>query len=70
MISFRMTLGEHEGDAMQKPGQTTSFQVRFEIMEQASAGLNDTQIATGWRLARCGRYANGDEERSSVVVLA
>ncbi len=27
-------------------GQTTSFQVRLEIMEQASAGLNDTQIAT------------------------
>ncbi len=26
--------------------QTTSFQVRLEIMEQASAGLNDTQIAT------------------------
>src|SRR6266704_5442423 len=27
-------------------GQTTSFQARLEIMEQASAGLNDTQIAT------------------------
>ena len=27
-------------------GQTTSFQVRLEIMEQAGAGLNDTQIAT------------------------
>src|SRR5207248_6657497 len=27
-------------------GQTTSFEVRLEIMEQASAGLNDTQIAT------------------------
>src|SRR3989440_10805314 len=27
-------------------GQTTTFQVRLEIMEQASAGLNDTQIAT------------------------
>ena len=26
--------------------QITSFQVRLEIMEQASAGLNDTQIAT------------------------
>ena len=26
--------------------QTTSFQVRLEIKEQASAGLNDTQIAT------------------------
>ncbi len=26
-------------------GQTTSFQVRLEMMEQASAGLNDTQIA-------------------------
>ena len=31
---------------MHQRGQTTSFQVRFEIMEQASAGLNDTQIAT------------------------
>src|SRR2546425_5970833 len=31
---------------MQQRGQTTSFQVRLEIMEQASAGLNDTQIAT------------------------
>jgi hypothetical protein len=27
-------------------GQTTSFQVRLEIMEQAGAGLNDTQFAT------------------------
>ena len=27
-------------------GQTTNFQVRLEIMEQANAGLNDTQIAT------------------------
>jgi transposase len=27
-------------------GQTSSFQVRLEIMEQASAGLNETQIAT------------------------
>jgi transposase InsO family protein len=27
-------------------GQTTSFQARFEMMEQASAGLNDRQIAT------------------------
>src|SRR5437667_10433083 len=27
-------------------GQTTSVQVRLEIMEQASAGWNDTQIAT------------------------
>src|SRR5436305_12416077 len=27
-------------------GQTTSFPVRLEMMEQASAGLNDTQIAT------------------------
>lgn len=27
-------------------GHTTSFQVRLEIMEQAGAGLNDTQIAT------------------------
>jgi transposase len=27
-------------------GQTTSFQVRLEIMEQASAGLNARQIAT------------------------
>ena len=26
-------------------GQTTSFQVRLEIMEQTSTGLNDTQIA-------------------------
>jgi hypothetical protein len=42
---------------MHQRGQTTSFQVRLEIMEQASAGLNDSQIATGWRLARCGRYA-------------
>ena len=31
---------------MRLRGQTTSFQVRLEIMEQASAGLNDTQIAT------------------------
>jgi putative transposase len=31
---------------MHQRGQTTSFQVRLEIMEQASAGLNDTQIAT------------------------
>ena len=31
---------------MHLPGQTTSFQVRLEIMEQASVGLNDTQIAT------------------------
>ncbi len=31
---------------MHPRGQTTSFQVRLEIMEQASAGLNDTQIAT------------------------
>lgn len=55
---------------MQQRGQTTSFQVRLEIMEQASAGLNDTQIATGWRLARCGRYASGDEEHSSVAASA
>ncbi len=27
-------------------GQRTSFQVRLEIMEQASAGLKDTQIAS------------------------
>ena len=31
---------------MHQRGQTTSFQVRLEIMEQASVGLNDTQIAT------------------------
>jgi transposase InsO family protein len=31
---------------MHQRGQTTSFPVRLEIMEQASAGLNDTQIAT------------------------
>ncbi|TMC16164.1 MAG: helix-turn-helix domain-containing protein, partial [Chloroflexi bacterium] len=31
---------------MRHRGQTTSFQVRLEIIEQASAGLNDTQIAT------------------------
>jgi transposase InsO family protein len=31
---------------MHQRGQTTSFQVRLEIMEQASAGLNDRQIAT------------------------
>ena len=30
---------------MRLPGKTTSFQVRLEIMEQASTGLNDTQIA-------------------------
>src|SRR5437660_12029153 len=30
---------------MKQGGQTTSFQVRLKIMEQASAGLNDTQIA-------------------------
>jgi transposase-like protein len=42
-----MTLCEPEGDDMHQRGQTTSFQVRLEIMEQASAGLNDTQIAAG-----------------------
>jgi hypothetical protein len=31
---------------MRHRGQTTSFQVHLEMMEQASAGLNDTQIAT------------------------
>lgn len=31
---------------MHLPGQKTSFQVRSEIMEQASTGLNETQIAT------------------------
>ena len=31
---------------MHQRGRTTSFQVRLEIMEQARAGLNDTQIAT------------------------
>ena len=31
---------------MHQRGHTTSFQVRLEIMEQSSAGLNDTQIAT------------------------
>src|SRR5260370_16851836 len=47
-----MTRCESEGDAMHQRGQTTRFQVRFKIMEQASAGLNDTQIATGvgWTL--------------------
>jgi hypothetical protein len=52
---------------MQKPGQTTSFQVRLEMMEQASAGVKDTQIAINWRLAHRGRYASGDEEHSSVA---
>jgi hypothetical protein len=52
---------------MQQRGQITSFPVRLEIMEQASAGLNDTQIATGGRLARCGGYASGDEDHSSVA---
>jgi transposase-like protein len=33
-------------------GQTTSFQVRLEIMEQASAGLNDTHIATALDCSR------------------
>ena len=47
MISFRRTLCEPEGDDMQQRGQTTSFQVRLEMMEQASAGLNDPQIAPG-----------------------
>jgi len=31
---------------MHQRGGTTSFQVRLEMMEQARAGLNDTQIAT------------------------
>lgn len=31
---------------MHQRGQTISFQLRLEIMEQASAGLNDTHIAT------------------------
>jgi transposase len=31
---------------MRYRGQTTTFQVRVEIMEQAATGLNDTQIAT------------------------
>ncbi len=31
---------------MRPRGQTTTFQVRLEIMEQAANGLNDTQIAT------------------------
>jgi putative transposase len=33
-------------------GQTTGFQERLEIMEQASAGLNDTQIATALGCSR------------------
>ena len=52
---------------MHQRGQTTSFQVRLEMMEQASAGLNDMQIATSldcsvwtvrkWRrrAVKCGR---------------
>ncbi len=40
------TICEPEGDDMHLREQTTSFQVRLEMMEQASAGLNDTQIAT------------------------
>ena len=31
---------------MRRRGQTTRFQVRLEIMEQASVGFNDPQIAT------------------------
>ena len=31
---------------MRQRGQTTTFQVRIEIMEQASAGLHDTKSAT------------------------
>ena len=30
---------------MRRRGQTTTFQTRLEISEQATAGLNDTQIA-------------------------
>jgi transposase-like protein len=41
-----MTLCEPEGDDRHQRGHTTSLQVRLEMMEQASAGLNDTQIAT------------------------
>jgi len=40
------TICEPEGDDMHLRKQTTSFKVRLEIMEQASAGLNDKQIAT------------------------
>jgi hypothetical protein len=55
-----MSLCEPEGDHMQQRGQTTSFQVRLEIMEQASAGLNDTHIATClgcslWTVRKCRR---------------
>ena len=47
LIFVRRILCDPEGDEMHQRGQTTSFQVRLEIMEQASAGLNDTQIAIG-----------------------
>jgi hypothetical protein len=33
---------------MRPQGQTTCFQVRVESREQASAGFNDTQIATAF----------------------
>ena len=51
-------------------GQTTSFQVRLEIMEQASAGLNDTHIATAlgcslWTVRKWRRV-----DHSSLVVSA
>src|SRR5690349_21480187 len=31
---------------MRQRGQTTTFQMRLEISENAAAGLNDTQLAT------------------------
>jgi hypothetical protein len=31
---------------MRYRGQTTTFQVRVEIIKQTASGLNDTQIAT------------------------
>ncbi len=41
-------------------GQTTTFQTRLEISEHATAGLNDTQIATVvgcsvWTVRKCRR---------------
>ncbi len=45
---------------MRYRGQTTTFQVRVEIMEQAATGLDDTQIATAL-VALCGRYGSGDD---------
>ncbi len=48
---------------MRQRGQTTTFQTRLEISEYATAGLNDTQIATAvgssvWTVRKWRRRAN------------